>query len=83
MISEIHLIKRDLLLLHRAIWPMRELVAILQREQHECVSDATHVYLRDLYDHVVQIIEIIETYREIASDLTDTYIPQAELVMSR
>jgi magnesium transporter len=38
------------------------------------MSDTTQVYLRDLYDHVVQIIEIIETNREIASDLTDTYI---------
>ena len=74
MISEIHLIKRDLLLLHWVVWPMRELVATLQRESHECVSDATRVYLRDLYDHVIQIIEIIETYREIASDLTDTYM---------
>jgi magnesium transporter len=74
MINEIHLIKRDLLLLHWAIWPMRELVAALQRDSHECVSDATRVYLRDLYDHVIQIIEIIETYREISSDLTDTYM---------
>src|SRR5512141_781298 len=74
MSSDIHKIKRDLLLLHWAIWPLRELVATLQREPHECVSDATQVYLRDLYDHVIQIIEIIETYREIASDLTDTYM---------
>ena len=74
MINDIHVIKRDLLLLHWAIWPMRELVATLQREPHECISEATRVYLRDLYDHVIQIIEIIETYREIASDLTDTYM---------
>jgi magnesium transporter len=56
------------------IWPMREVVQTLQRDPHECMSDTTHVYLRDLYDHVIQIIEIIETYREIASDLTETYI---------
>jgi len=74
MINAIHMIKRDLLLLHWAIWPMRELVASLLREQHECISEATRVYLRDLYDHVIQIIEIIETYRQIANDLTDTYM---------
>ncbi len=73
-INEIHQFKRELLLVRWAIWPMREVVASLQREAHECVSDATRVYLGDLYDHVIQIIDIIETYREIASDLTETYM---------
>ena len=53
---------------------MRELVLSLQRDNHECVSDATRIYLRDLHDHVVQVIEIIETFRERASDLTDSYM---------
>lgn len=74
LLNEIHQLKRDLLLLRWVIWPMREVVQSLQRDPHECMSDMTRVYLRDLYDHVIQIIEIIETYREIASDLTDTYI---------
>jgi magnesium transporter len=74
LLSDVHQLKRDLLLLRWVIWPMRELVQVLQRDPHECMGDTTLVYLRDLYDHVVQIIEIIETYREIASDLTETYI---------
>jgi magnesium transporter len=73
-INDIHQVKRDLLLLRRAVWPLREVVSTLQREPHECVSDVTRVYLRDLYDHVVQIIDIIETYREMTGDLTDTYM---------
>jgi magnesium transporter len=73
-INEIHQFKRDLLLLRWAVWPMREVVASLQREEHECVSENTRVYLSDLYDHVIQIIDIIETYREVASDLTETYM---------
>jgi magnesium transporter len=73
-INDIHQLKRDLLLMRRNIWPLREVVATLQREPHECVSDATRVYLRDLYDHVFQIIDIIEIYREITSDLTDSYM---------
>jgi magnesium transporter len=72
--GEIHRIKRDLLQLRRVAWPMREVVSVLQREPHECMSETTRVYLRDLYDHVIQIIEVIETYREVASDLTDTYM---------
>ena len=73
-INEFHQLKRDLLLMRRSLWPMREVVSGLQRELHECVSDTTRVYLRDLYDHVIQIIDIIEIYREIASDLTETYM---------
>ena len=75
LINNIHQLKRDLLRLRWVIWPMREVVSSLQRDSHECISETTHVYLRDLYDHIVQLIDLIETYREIASDLTDTYIP--------
>ena len=74
LINQIHQFKRDLLLLRWVVWPMREVVSSLQREPHECVSETTRVYLRDLYDHVVQIIDLIETYREIASDLIETYM---------
>jgi magnesium transporter len=73
-IQEIHQLKRELLLLRRAVWPMREVVHTLQREPHECMSDNTRTYLRDVYDHVVQVIDIIETYREIATGLTETYM---------
>lgn len=74
VLNEIHHLKRELLLLRWVIWPLREVVLSLQRDPHECLSDTTRVYLRDLYDHVIQIIEIVETYREIASDLTETYM---------
>jgi magnesium transporter len=73
-ISEIHKFKRDLLLLRWAVWPMRDVVSSLRRDEFECVSPATRLYLGDLYDHVIQIIEIIETYREMASDLTENYM---------
>lgn len=72
--QRINEIKQDLLLLRWVMWPMREEVALLQREPHECVSDATRVYLRDLHDHVVQIIEIDEIYRERAGDLSGSYM---------
>ena len=56
-----------------AVWPLREVVAALQRDPHECMSETTKVYLHDLYDHIVQVVEIIETYRERATDLTESY----------
>ncbi|HEY3384835.1 MAG TPA: magnesium/cobalt transporter CorA [Vicinamibacterales bacterium] len=74
IIQEIHQLKRELLLLRRAVWPMREVIAGLQREPHDCLSDATRTYMRDIYDHTVQIIDIVETYREVATGLTETYM---------
>jgi magnesium transporter len=73
-INDIYQLKRDLLLMRRALWPMREVVSTLLREPHECVSEITRIYMRDLYDHVIQIIDFIEIYREMASDLTETYM---------
>lgn len=82
VISEIHQLKRDLLMLRWVIWPVREVVSSMLRDPHECISENTRIYLRDLYDHVIQIIEIIEAYREITSDLTDTYMSSASNRMS-
>jgi magnesium transporter len=73
-ISQIHQVKRELLLLRRAVWPMREVVNAMQREPHECMTETTRIYLRDVYDHLIQIMDIIETYREVGTSLTETYM---------
>lgn len=73
-LQTVHRIKRDLLLLRRVAWPMRELVSQLQREPHECLSTVTQTYFRDVYDHCVQVIDLIETYRDIASAVADTHV---------
>jgi magnesium transporter len=73
-IAEIHQAKRDLLTLRRALWPLREAVSSLLRERTSLFSDETRVYLRDCYDHSVQIIDVVETYRETVSGLLDVYL---------
>ena len=73
-LQKVHALKRELLLLRRVAWPMRELIAQLQREKHECLSETAQTYLRDVYDHCVQIIDLIETYREISTALSETYV---------
>jgi len=74
VIQEIHRIKRELLLVRRAMWPMREVLSKMQRDPHECFSEITRTYIRDVYDHAIQIIDIVEAYRELASGLTETYM---------
>jgi len=60
--------------LRRAIWPQRETFNALLREETPFVTHETRLYLRDCYDHVSQLIDLIETYRELGSDLTDVYL---------
>lgn len=67
-------VKRGLLALRRVIWPTRELVVQLQRDRHECLSETSLTYFRDVYDHCVQILDLSETCHEIASSLTETYM---------
>jgi magnesium transporter len=63
IINAIHKAKRDLLLLRRAAWPMREVIALLHRESHECMSSVTRAYMRDIYDHICPIGCLQNRYR--------------------
>lgn len=71
---KIHDIKRDLLQLRRAIWPQRELANSLMRDDSPHIQASTKLYLRDTYDHAVQVMDMVETFREIASGLMDVYL---------
>jgi magnesium transporter len=74
MSREIHSLKRQLLTVRRAIWPQRDLLNNLLREESLHVSADTRLYLRDTYDHTVQVMDMVETFREIASGLMDLYL---------
>lgn len=73
-LEEIHQIKRELLVLRRAIWPQRDAINSLIRDGSELISEGVRVYLRDCYDHTVQVLDMVETYRELASSLMDVYL---------
>ncbi len=66
--------KNALLTLRRAVWPERDAVNVLLREESPWVSDTVRIYLRNCYDHCVQAADVIETYREIAGGLLNTYL---------
>lgn len=73
-VAWIHRLKRELLLLRRILWPQREVINGLLRDEHGSISKATRIYLRDCYDHSIQLMELLETYREIASNMLDVYL---------
>jgi magnesium transporter len=73
-LRNIHKLKRQVLFLHKAIWPLRDVLAALERGESELVNDSTEIYLRDLYDHVVQIMDTTETLRDILAGIMDVYL---------
>ncbi|MEM6392893.1 MAG: magnesium/cobalt transporter CorA [Planctomycetota bacterium] len=74
VINELHALKRELLMMRRQVWPMRELLQQLQKEEDGLVSETARLYLRDVYDHVVQVIDLVETSRDLATGLADTWM---------
>jgi magnesium transporter len=81
-IDALHAIKRELLELRRAVWPLRDMFNALIRDDTPFIEDATRIYLRDCHDHAIQLVDIIETYREIASGLLDVYLSSVSARMT-
>ncbi|HEX3127327.1 MAG TPA: magnesium/cobalt transporter CorA [Thermoanaerobaculia bacterium] len=73
-IQEVHRVKRELLLLRRTAWPERDVISAMQREESDVIRRETQVFLRDCYDHTIQIIDMIETYRDLAAGMLDIYL---------
>jgi Mg2+ and Co2+ transporter CorA len=62
---QIHALKREMIFLRKSIWPLRELVSNLQRSESDLIAESTRIYLRDVYDHTIQVIDTVESYRDI------------------
>lgn len=73
-LEKIYKIRRDLLTLRRAIWPQRDAINVLIRDSSHLISPEVRIYLRDCYDHTVQVMDMVETYRELSSGLMDVYL---------
>jgi magnesium transporter len=73
-LRRVHSLKRDLITLRKSIWPLREMVNAMDKTESVLITKTTHPYLRDLYDHTIQVIETVETFRDIAGGLQDIYL---------
>ena len=81
-LQDIYRLKREGLFLRRSTWPLREAVAGLERSESPLISDALGAYLRDLYDHTIQIIDTTEALRDMLSGMLDTYLSSMSNRMS-
>jgi magnesium transporter len=73
-LRRIHFLKREMIYLRRSVWPLRETISSLERSESPLIKHSTGIYLRDLYDHTVQVIDCVETFRDMLSGMLDIYL---------
>lgn len=73
-LQKIQKFKNEMIVVRRMVWPLREVVSALGRRESPLIQETTEIYLRDVYDHIVQVIDTIEVYREMLSGMLDIYL---------
>ena len=73
-LQTIHNLKRQMIFLRKSVWPLREVISRLERWESPLIQKSTYIYLRDVYDHTIQVIDAIETFRDMFSGMLDIYL---------
>jgi magnesium transporter len=73
-VQRIYQLKRELIFLHNAVWPLREVVGALGKNESPIIGESTVPYFRDVYDHVIHVIDSVDIYREMISSMLDMYL---------
>jgi magnesium transporter len=73
-LQTVHHLKREMIFLRKGVWPLREVISGLERGESSLIKESTRIYLRDVYDHTIQTIDTIETYRDMVSGMLDIYL---------
>ena len=70
----IHRLKGEMLLFRKSVWPLREVISSVERGESVLIRESTGIYMRDVYDHTIHVIDTVETFRDLLSGLLDLYI---------
>jgi len=73
-LHKIQRLKKEMILMRKSVWPLREVISSLERSESALIQDSTNIYFKDIYDHTIQVIDSTETYREILSGMLDIYL---------
>jgi magnesium transporter len=73
-LQSIHHLKREMIFFRKQVWPLREVINMLMKEEGSIIQETTQVFLRDLYDHTIQVIDTIESFRDVLSGMMDLYL---------
>jgi magnesium transporter len=74
ILEDIHHLKREMIFMRKQVWPLREVINSLIKDPSALIQETTHIYLRDVYDHTIQVIDTIESFRDVLSGLSDLYL---------
>ncbi|UCB58421.1 MAG: magnesium/cobalt transporter CorA [Thermoplasmatales archaeon] len=74
ILQQIYNLKREMIYLRKSVWPLREVINSVMRQESKLIKKGTYIYLRDLYDHTIQVIDTIETFRDMISGMLDIYM---------
>jgi magnesium transporter len=74
VLQDIHHLKIQMILLRKSVWPLREVVASLEKDETKLIRPGTKTYLRDVYDHTIHVIDTVETFRDMVSGMLDIYL---------
>ena len=73
-LKAIYDLKRNMLYMRKSTWPLREIISKLERGEISLINESTRIYIRDIYDHIIQVIDTIETFRDMLSGMVDIYL---------
>ncbi len=74
LLHDIHDLKRELLFLRKSVWPLREVISNLEKSESPLIHESTKMYLRDLYDHTIQVMDTVESFRDMLGGILDIYL---------
>jgi len=73
-LQSIHRLKREMIFFRKQVWPIREILSTLMKEEASLIQETTQIFIRDLYDHTIQVMDTIESFRDVLSGLQDLYL---------
>lgn len=82
LLHNVHALKKEMIFLRKSVWPLRDVISFMERAESALIRKSTIVYLRDIYDHTIQIIDTIETFRDIVSAMLDIYLSSVSYRMN-
>ncbi len=74
ILQSVHRLRSEMIALRKAVWPLREVVSALSRSDNTIIGESINIYLRDVYDHTIQVIDTIEIYRDVLAGMIDVYL---------
>ena len=74
ILEEVHRLRREMIFLRKSVWPLREIIACLERGETPLIQESTNIYFRDIYDHTIQVMDAVETYRDMLAGMLETYL---------